>query len=168
MRALVLVLASTAVGCAIASDHVYTELRAVCTENVPLPFRAVAPRRAVAEIEVEDVGATIESSDAHATLRQVTLEAASAIDDFAFAESMAMDLVTPGREDARVAELAPVPAGSSFMAAGDPSVDLVDFLTAEQLLVRVAFTGQVPERPFAATMSACIDVDGIVVEGQED
>jgi hypothetical protein len=150
----------------IASDHVSTELRAVCTADVPLPFQQEAPHRAVAEIDVEDVGATIESTDAHATLREVTLAAASGIDDFAFAESMEMDLVTPGREAARVAELAPVPAGSPFVAPGDPDVDLVDYLTAERLTVRVALTGAVPDRPFAAAMSACIDVEGIVVDDE--
>lgn len=163
MRLLAFLIACST-GCVIASDHVATELRAVCTDEVPLPFQPEAPRRAVAEIEVEDVGATIESTDAHATLREVTLAAASGVDDFAFAESMTMDLMTPGRDAARVAELAPVPTGSSFTAAGEQGVDLVDYLTAEQLEVQVTFAGDVPDRPFAAAMSACIDVEGIVVD----
>ena len=164
MRILALLIACSTGGCVIASEHVSTELRAVCTDDVPLPFQQAAPRRAVAEIQVEDVGASIESTDAHATLREVTLAAASGIDDFAFAESMAMDLVAPERDAARVAELAPVPAPSPLVAAGDPEIDLVDYLTAERLLVRVTITGDVPERPFAAAMSACIDVEGIVVD----
>lgn len=164
MRTLVLLIVCSTGGCVIASDHVATELRAVCTDEVPLPFQQAAPRRAVAEIEVEDVGATIESTDAHATLREVTLAAASGVDDFAFAESMTMDLMTPGRDAARVAELAPVPAGSPVTAAGDPDIDLVAYLTADRLQVQVALTGEVPDRPFAAAMSACIDVEGIVVD----
>lgn len=165
MRA-ILCIALTANACVIASDHVSTELHAICTEDVPLPFQPTAADRAVAEVEVEDVGATIESPDAHATLDVVTLEAASGIDDFAFADAMAMDLLTPGRDAARVAELEPVPGASPMSAGGNRDVDLVDYLTAERLAVRVALTGEVPERGFLVTLSACIDVEGIVVEDE--
>jgi hypothetical protein len=43
-----------------------------------------------------------------------------------------------------------------------PSV--VDYLTAERLTVRVALMGEVPDGGFLVTMSACIEVDGIVVD----
>jgi hypothetical protein len=163
MRALVLI-ALLSNACVIASDHVSTELHRICTEDVPLPFERTAPRRAVAEVEVEDVGATIDSTDAQATLDWVSLEAAQSIDDFAFADAMEMDLLAPGRDDARVAELEPVPGESPMTADGDREVDLVDYLTAERLAVRIAITGDVPDPGFLVTMSACIDVEGIVVE----
>jgi len=150
--------------CVIASDHVSTELHAICTENVPLPFESVAPDRAVARVEVEHVGATIESPDAHATLDRVTLAAATGIDDFAFADQMTMDLLSPGFDDARVADLAPVPGASPFTVEGNREVDLVDYLVADRLEVRISLSGAVPERGFLATLSACIDVEGIVVE----
>ena len=153
-----------ACSCVIASDHVSTELHAICTEDVPLPFEIVAANRAVARVEVEDVGATVESDEAQATLDTVTLEAASGIDDFAFADQMSMDLLSPGRQDARVADLAPVPGASPFTADGNRDVDLVDYLTADSLEVRISLTGAVPERDFLVTLDACIDVEGIVVE----
>ena len=165
MRALLL-LALAANACVLAKDHVSTELQAICTEDVPLPFERTAAGRAVAEVEVEDVGATIDEPDAHATLDEVTLEASTGIDDFAFAEAMTMDLLTPGRDAARVAELAPVPVASPLTADGDRDVDLVDYLTADRLAIRITLTGDVPERGFLATLSACIDVDGIVVEDE--
>jgi hypothetical protein len=77
---------------------------------------------------------------------------------------MAIDLLAPGRDPARVAELAPVPAASPFTADGERDVDLVDYLTAERLTVRVALIGEVPDGSFLVTLSACIEVDGIVVE----
>ena len=134
----------------------------ICTEDVPLPFEPTAAGRAIAEVEVEDVGASIDEPDAHATLDEVTLEASTGIDDFAFAEAMTMDLLTPGRDAARVAELEPVP----FTADGNRDVDLVDYLTADRLSIRIVLTGDVPEGGFLATLSACIDVDGIVVEDE--
>jgi hypothetical protein len=79
---------------------------------------------------------------------------------------MAMDLLAPGRDAARVAELEPVPAAASFTADGDGEVDLVDYLTSERLTIRVALTGEVPADGFLATLSACIAVDGIVVEDE--
>ena len=167
MRALLLI-AVAANACVIASDHVSTELHAVCTEDVPLPFQRVAAGRAVAEVEVEDVGASVDEPDAHATLDVVTLEAGRGIDDFAFADSMAMDLLAPGRDAARVAELEPVPAAATVSADGDGEVDLVAYLTSERLTIRIALTGEVPSDGFLATLSACIDVDGIVVEDEDD
>lgn len=163
MRVLLLLLPLCG-ACVIASDHVSTELHAVCTEDVPLPFQRTAGGRAVAEVAVEDVGASVDAPDAHATLAFMTLDAARGIDDFAFAESMAMDLLAPGSDPARVAELAPVPASASVIAGGDPAVDLVDYLTSDRLTVRVALTGDAPADGFLATFSACIDVAGIVVE----
>lgn len=169
MRALLLlVVLAAADACVLASDHVSTELHAVCTEDVPLPFQRALAGRAVAEVEVEDVGASVDEPDARATLDVVTLEAGRGIDDFAFADSMAMDLLAPGRDAARVAALEPVPAAATVSADGDRDVDLVDYLTSERLSIRIALTGEVPADGFLATLSACIDVDGIVVEDEDD
>lgn len=164
MRTL-LVLFLAADACVIASDHVSTELHAVCTEDVLLPFQRTAAGRAVAEVEVEDVGASVDEPEAHATLDFVTLEAGSGIDDFAFADSMAMDLLAPGHDAARVSVLEPVPAAATVSADGDRDVDLVDYLTADRLTIRIALTGD-PPADFLASLSACIDVDGIVVEDE--
>ncbi|HEU5060622.1 MAG TPA: hypothetical protein VFU21_29025 [Kofleriaceae bacterium] len=164
MRALLLIVALAASACVLASDHVSTELHAVCTEDVPLPFRRVAAGRAVAEVEVDDVGASVDAPEAHATLDVMTLEAGRGIDDFAFADSMAMDLLAPGREDARVAALDPMPPAATVSADGDRDVDLVDYLTSDRLTVRIALTGDIPADGFLATFSACIDVEGIAVE----
>jgi hypothetical protein len=166
MRAPILLLL-LADACVLSSDHVSTELHAICTEDVPLPFEPVSPTRAVARVEVEDVGATIEAPDASATLDTVVLEAATGIDDIAFADAMEIDLLAPGFPDARVAEVSPLSGESPLSASGDDRVDLVDYLTADSLEIRIAFTGQVPDRAFLAILDACIAVDGIVVEDEE-
>jgi hypothetical protein len=162
---LLLVLALAGGGCVLDSSHVSTRLLAVCTEDVPLLFEPASASSAVALVTIDDVGASIDDRDARATLDEMSLEELDGIDDFGFASGMTMDIVAPGAElpDARVAELASVPTGPRLVAAGDGRVDLVDYLVAETLAVRIELTGAPPAEAFSVLFDACLTVDGIEV-----
>lgn len=153
-----------ATGCVLDSSHVSTRLYAVCTEDVLLPFDRVSATLSAARVTIEDVGAQIDDPDARATLDEVVLEAFTGIDDFTFAEAMTMDLVAPGAglPDARVAETSDIGGASPLRVAGDSSVDLVGYLTAETLEVRIDLIGDAPN-DFAVMLDACLDVEGIEI-----
>jgi hypothetical protein len=155
-----------AAGCVIDAEHVSTELVAVCTEDVPLLFEVESPETAVATVQVEDVGATIDDPDARATLDTVVLTPANGVADFAFVDAMQVDLLAPGSAlpTVTIAEVTAIDARAALTAPGDSSIDLVDYLTSEVLLVRVELAGRAPASGFAAVLDACLDVDGIEIE----
>ena len=130
-----------------------------------LPFERVSATRSVAQVSIEDVGASIDEPGARATLDEVVLEAFAGIADFAFAKSMTMDLVAPdaGLPDARVAEVTELSGDSSLRAEGDESVNLVAYLTAETLEVRIEMLGEAPSAGFAVLLGACLEVSGIEI-----
>ena len=165
MRALLLLLACP--GCVLDSSHVSTELVAVCTEDVPLLFDRDDDDRSVARVEVKKVGAQVDDPDASATLDTLSLAILNGVDDLAFVERVELDLIAPGSDlpDARVVD-APVSGTTTVSAAGDPAVDLVDYLIADELALRLALVGPSPG-DFALLLDACIDVDGLVVEDDE-
>jgi len=166
MRALLLI-AMACPGCVLDSSHVSTELVAVCTEDVPLVLERESDTRSTARVEVKKVGAQVDDPDAHATLDVVSLAVLNGVDDLAFAERMTLDVLAPGSglPDARVVD-APVAGTASVTAQGDDTIDLVDYLTADELAIRLALDGPSPG-DFAVLFDACIDVDGIVVDDEE-
>lgn len=166
MRPLLLILLLP--GCVLDSSHVSTELVAVCTEDVPLLFDRDDDDRSVARVEVKKVGAQVDDPDASATLDTVSLAVLNGVDDLAFAERMELDLLAPGSDlpDARVVDAA-VSGTASVSAEGNPDVDLVDYLTADELALRLTLIGPAPG-DFALLLDACIDVDGLVVEDDDE
>lgn len=164
----VLLIALVCPGCVLDSSHVSTELVAVCTEDVPLVLERESSTRSTALVEVKKVGAQVDDPDAHATLDTVSLTALNGVDDLAFAERMTLDILAPGSglPDARVVDAA-VAGTASLDAQGDDAIDLVDYLTADELAIRLALEGPAPG-DFAVLFDACIDVDGIVVEDDEE
>lgn len=155
-------------GCVLDSSHVSTELVAVCTEDVPLLFDRASATESVARVTVEDVGASIDHPDARATLDTISLEVLNGVDDLGFAESMTLDIEAPGAglPDARVVD-APVSGADRVTASGDDQVDLVGYLTADELGLRLVLTGPAPGN-FALLLDACLDVEGIVVEDDDE
>jgi hypothetical protein len=167
MRA-ALAFALLASGCVLDSSHVSTELLSVCTDDVPLLFERVAADRSAARVTVDDVGATIDHPDARATLGALSLEVLAGVDDLGFAEAMTLDVEAPGSDlpDARVVD-APVSGVDRLSAQGDDAVDLVRYLTSERLALELELIGPAPGS-FALVLDACIEVEGIVVEDEDD
>lgn len=165
MRAL-LPLCLLASGCVLDSSHVSTELLAVCTEDVPLLFDREGDR-SVARVVVDDVGASIDHPDARATLDTLTLEVLNGVDDLTFAQAMTLDIEAPDLPGARVVD-APVSGVDRLSASGDPSVDLVRYLTSDRLALSLELRGPAPASDFALMLDACLDVEGVIVEDEED
>jgi hypothetical protein len=167
MRALLL-LALASSGCVLDSSHVSTELIAVCTDDVPLVFERTGADESVARVEVTKVGATVDDPDARATLATVSLEVLNGVDDLSFAQAMTLDVLAPGSglPDARVVD-APVAGLDRVSAHGDDQIDLVEYLTSDSLTIRIALEGPSPG-DFALMLDACLDVDGLVVEDDDE
>jgi hypothetical protein len=162
----IVVLACVASGCVIDADHVSTRLYAVCTREVPLLFTQASTGVAVASVAVEDVGAMVDDPDARASLDTLVLEARTGISDFSFASSLRATVLAPGSSlpAALVAELSPVSGESPMTAAGDRSINLVDYLSADSLAVQIELFGTAPNDTFSALLEACLEVDGVEIE----
>jgi hypothetical protein len=81
---------------------------------------------------------------------------------------MTLDVEAPGSDlpDARVVD-APVSGVDRLSAQGDDAVDLVRYLTSERLALELELIGPAPGS-FALVLDACIEVEGIVVEDEDD
>lgn len=156
-------------GCVIDANHVRTTLKKVCAEDVPLQFSRESAELSAATVVVEDVGATVDDPDARASLATAVLEAITVVDDFSFVSSVGIDVIAPGSPlpDVRVAEVAALTGESPMTAPGDPSINLVDYLTSDTLQVRVELVGPAPAPSFGVLMDACLDVEGIEIEDDD-
>ena len=151
--------------CVIEAEHVKTRLVQVCTEELPLVFERQSSGLSVATVEVDGIGATVDHPDARTSLRTMTIEVLSGADDFAFADSLTLDFVAPasGLPPARAAEAMSEQGASPWTVPGDSGLDLVDYLTAETLEMRLTLSGEMPAGPVVTLFGACLDVDGIVI-----
>lgn len=153
-------------GCVLADDHVRTELKAICTQPVPMPFERMGAATYVATMDIEGVGRTVEE-DAFAALDELELEAVSGIDSVGFADTLTMDLVVPdgALPDVRIAEVTEPAPVNPLTAVGDRTINLVDYLTRDEtILMRVEVLGDAGVDQFAASLSACLEVRGVDVE----
>lgn len=121
---------------------------------------------AVATVEVDGVGATVDHPDARASLLSLSLTALAGVEDFRFADGLTLDFVAPGTglPPAHVAQARSVGGESPWLASGDSTIDLVDYLTADLLQMRLEVSGAIPVDNFAVSFDACLKVEGIAIE----
>ncbi len=152
--------------CVLSSDHDNTKLVRVCTSEVAVTLRAEGAGLMVGSIAVDGIGASVDHPNARATVGTLTIETTNPAEDFGFAEAMHLDFIALDSPLPRVRALdAPSMKGQSpWTAAGDPTVDLVDYLTSEMLEMRLELTGTAPSAPLEILFSACLDVDGIRID----
>jgi hypothetical protein len=154
-------------GCPIADDHAVTEITAICTHELELPFIAQG-ERTVGSLDIE--GREYETDpDAYASLDEFTLEPITGTSDLSFIETLTLELVSDGLPTVVIAELeAPGPA-VPVIGVGDPEVNLVDYLTREMSELQVTVTGQPPGGGgFLLRFQACLDTRGLRLEDRDD
>jgi hypothetical protein len=120
----------------------------------------------VGSIAVDGIGATVDHPDARATVGTLTIATTDAALDFAFAEAMHLDFIAMGSPlpEARALDALSAGGQSPWTAEGDPSVDLVDYLTSDMLEMRLELMGPAPSESLDVLFSACLDVDGITID----
>jgi len=152
--------------CVLNADHVETELIRVCTTDVPVTLVAESPQLTVGSIAVDGIGATVDHPDARASVDSLTIATTEAGQDFSFAESMHLDFlaIDSALPVARTVDVMSTGGQSPWSGAGDSSVELVDYLTSEMLEMRLEITGPAPAQPLDILFSACLDVNGIVID----
>jgi len=130
-------------------------------------FRQDSAELAVATVTMSDVGAEVDQPDARAELDSVVLEVRAGSGDFAFVDSMRVQLMAPTTSlpDIAIAEEPAVSGESPIVAKGDRSVNLVDYFVSDRLELRIELSGAGPPPTFNTLFSACVDVEGIELSG---
>jgi hypothetical protein len=153
-------------GCVLNADHVETELIRVCTSDVPVTLVTESPQITAGSIAVDGIGATVDHPNARATVDSLTIATTDPARDFSFAEEMHLDFIALGSTlpVARTVDAMSTGGQSPWSSSGDSSVDLVGYLTSETLEMRLEITGPAPAQPLDILFSACLDVNGIVID----
>lgn len=156
-------------GCVIDAEHVSTRVVSVCTDDVPIVFVPQSATRSASGVRVDDVDVSVEDPDARITLGDILLTADQGIEDFSFAESLQVVVVAPQEDLPDAAVIAAVVTGeASVEASGDPSVNLLEYLSDDSMWFRIELAGAPPDHEFGVTLGACLDLDGFEVEGEDE
>ena len=147
-------------GCAPDLDQIDAEVSRVCVRDLAMPFAGTANGPATSRIDISRldidmgdlVGATV-------TLDSVELAPGAGISDFAFADSIRVDLTARSQDPAySLVDVGEVGAASPVRGGSD-STDLTPYLEDSSAGLEIVVAGDVPATPWAATLAICLSVE---------